>query len=59
MRLKIGLLVACIALCGCGISRRQTLRDMDALIQKSKSVDCQTIRGYLHLLQNKIREELK
>ena len=47
-----------LLLTGCGTNRREALRTMDGLLEKSRYADCQTIRVYLDQIHIAVKAEL-
>ncbi len=58
MKKTIALLMLSAALSACAASKKD-LRAMDSLLEKSKTVDCDTIRYYLDQVQKAIQDKLK
>ena len=56
MKIKL-LVLSVVLLSGCGGSRKQALRDLDGLLEKSKYADCETIRKYLDSAHNIVHAE--
>ena len=56
MKTKL-VLLSVVLLSGCGGSRKQALRDLDGLLEKSKYADCETIRKYLDSAHDVVHAE--
>ena len=56
--LSLGMMLM-VGMAGCGIGRKQAIRDARELIAKSRDVSCVTIREYLEQIDATLAEQEK